>query len=304
MNICYLILAHNNPKHLERLLGAIRAPGTMAFVHIDQKASMDSFHHLMGREDVVFIDQRIPVSWGGFSDVQATLYLIDAARSCEQQFDYFCLLSGTHYPVQPPEKLREYLSIHQGRQFISLTAAPNEAVDRGYDRFTLVYIDRVYHRRFGLPQKLTTFIARAINKCQFHREFEPVFGDQKPYGGCQWWVLSDAAIAFVQNWVRQHPDIVRYFGKTLLADESFFQTIIGNSPFLEQTQRDLTLTSWSKSGGAHPEWLTEAHIKKLSDDEMVYTDDFGTADIFFARKFSDESSDLVDQIDQTLLRVE
>lgn len=300
MNICYLILTHNNPKHLERMLDAIRSPGSKAFIHLDKKTPMDEFRHLAEREEVVFIEKRIPVAWGGFSDVQATLYLLEAVKTTGLEFDYFSLLSGTHYPVRSPEELKAYLTENKGREFINITAVPNEVAQKDFERFTLVYVDKVYHRRFGLPQKVTTFIARVINKLKFHRKFEPALGDHKPYAGCQWWILSSDAIDYIMTWVEQYPKIVKFFGKTLLPDESFFQTIIGNSPFMPKTQRDLTFTYWREPGAPHPDWLTEEQIEKLYDDELIDTDVFGTTDVYFARKFRDESAPVVELIDQRI----
>ncbi len=300
MNIGYLILAHANPKHLERLLDTILTPGSMAFVHLDKKTPIDDFRHLTQREDVELIEERVPVSWGGFSVVQATLNLIKAAKASGQRFEYFSLISGTHYPVRSPQALHAYLAENKGREFISITAVPNEAAQKDYERFRLIFIDKGYHRRFGLPQAVTTFIVKVIDKLKFHRKFEPVLGDHKPYAGWQWWMLSDDAINYIIEWIDQHPEIVKFFGKTLVPDESFFHTIIGNSPFMPKTKRDLTFSYWRAPEVPHPEWLTEAHLEQLYDDGLTVTDWYGTGDVYFARKFGDDSTAVVDSIDQRI----
>ena len=46
VRIAYLILAHDRPAHLERLVQRLTAPGVAFFVHIDAKADQDAFASL------------------------------------------------------------------------------------------------------------------------------------------------------------------------------------------------------------------------------------------------------------------
>lgn len=60
MNIVYLILAHNNSMHLQRLINAISSNSSDIFIHIDRKSNMQNFSSVNG-DRVHFILERIPV---------------------------------------------------------------------------------------------------------------------------------------------------------------------------------------------------------------------------------------------------
>lgn len=301
MRICYLVIAHAFPRHLSRLLPQLTSEGGEVFVHIDKKVPLETFSTCRELEHVHFIDDRVPVSWGGFSDVQATLNLIHAAKQSRKQFDYFSLLSGTHYPLRPQRAFEAYLK-NTDKEFISITRVPNYEADKTFERFSLFHIDKSYHRRFGLPQALTTFTARAINKLKLHRRFEHKLAGMTPYCGWQWWTLSDAAINHIMDFTRRHPEVAQFFKHTLLPDESFFQTIMANSPFRDKLARDVTYTYWKAPNAPHPEYLDHQHVDMLIQSELKISDTYGVADVFFARKFSDDSEKIVERINQTLLQ--
>jgi len=299
MRIAYLILAHQYPRHLERLVRALSVDDAGIFIHIDAKVSRSQFAAVEQHEGVRFIDNRVPVSWGGFSDVQATLNLIHAAVASGESFDYFALLSGTHYPLQSQAALKAYLQ-GSGKEFISVTRVPNEAAEKPIDRFNRFYIDRVYHRRFGLPRAVTTFGARAVNKLKFRRAYEAPLGGLVPHAGWQWWLLSAEAIHYVTGFVAARPEVVRFFRHVLLPDESFFQTIMANSPFRNRLARDLTYTHWQSVDAPHPEFLTEALLEPLYANGLKTSDIYGGSEAFFARKFKDESQPVIRMIDDRI----
>ena len=98
MKIAYLILAHGSPKHLARLVAALSSNSATFFIHVDRKSDILPFAAIQGQA-IRFSDTRIPVYWGDFSQVEATLTLLRAALDCNAKFERFVLLSGADYPV-------------------------------------------------------------------------------------------------------------------------------------------------------------------------------------------------------------
>lgn len=97
--ICYLILAHSDPKHFEKLVNAVDYHSRF-FVHIDSKTDIKDFQSLSLPKDLSFIRDRVSVAWGGISMIDATLKLIEAALSCGEEFIHLILLSGADYPIK------------------------------------------------------------------------------------------------------------------------------------------------------------------------------------------------------------
>ena len=86
MKIAYLILAHNTPNHLRRLISALSTPSCAFFIHLDQKSSMEPFAGLAA-DNVHFTRERVPVYWGDFSQVEAILVLLRDAFADPRGFD-------------------------------------------------------------------------------------------------------------------------------------------------------------------------------------------------------------------------
>lgn len=68
-----LILAHEKPKNLEKLITDLRARGIIYFVHLDAKSRIRDF----AASDNI-LKERISVRWGAFSQVSAMLTLMRA----------------------------------------------------------------------------------------------------------------------------------------------------------------------------------------------------------------------------------
>ncbi|MGA7075481.1 MAG: beta-1,6-N-acetylglucosaminyltransferase, partial [Halobacteriota archaeon] len=125
MKIAYLVTAYNNPKHLQRLINALSSKSSAFFIHIDRKSNIDDFSGING-ENVYFCEKRTRCYWGDFSVSQAILDLIRMALADARQFNYFPLLSGTDYPVQPTSYIETFFRRHNGTEFISMVQMPCE----------------------------------------------------------------------------------------------------------------------------------------------------------------------------------
>ena len=108
MKIAYLILAHNNPRHLRRLVGAVASPSSACFIHIDKKADIDGFLPVEGGH-AVFSGERVAVDWGGFPLVEATLVLLRQALADARRFDRFVLPQRHRLSLAPGRLHRRFL---------------------------------------------------------------------------------------------------------------------------------------------------------------------------------------------------
>lgn len=276
----FLIQAHEDPHHLKELVESLSSEQSSFFIHIDAKANLRDFKFLLSGLEVYFIEERVNVRWGGWSQVQATLNLIAAARASGRSFRYFTLLSGTHYPTRWVGSILDWMT-QDGREYINLVAVPNVAMNKTMVRFTRYYIEGA-HRASGIFGISKSILFRLINKIPL-RNPDRVLKGRKLFAGSNWWTLSDEAIALVEQTVENDPELVDYFRHVKCSDESFFQTIIGNSVLLARCFRADVYTDWSNPADA-PCFLTMQHVPMLLSSEAKLSDEYGTGPINFARK--------------------
>jgi hypothetical protein len=118
LRIAFLILAHQDPTHLERLCRALQGQST--FVHVDSRAADFPLSRIARIPGVSVIHPCRPVYWGDFSMVEATLSLLSQARQ-SGTFDRFVLLSGSCYPVKPLASVEAAFAADPVREWISLS---------------------------------------------------------------------------------------------------------------------------------------------------------------------------------------
>ena len=237
MNHAFLILAHQYPNQLYKLVTALNSPSSFFYIHVDKKNQefMDAPEvlRLKAMPNVTFVE-RIEVYWGGFSQVRATLILLKAAME-NPAIGYFHLLSGVDYPLK---STADIFSFFQQKDQDYLTYVPGEEcyrywVDRYYF-YDSQYIDaRKENKRFfqkivgSLLILLQRICAFAVMKLHW-RIRKPIPLDY--YHGSNWFSLTRSSVEYVLSYLRQNPWILKRFEYTAVSDESFFIMILMNDP--------------------------------------------------------------------------
>lgn len=295
MKIAYLILAHNTPKHLQRLITALSSGSSSFFIHLDKKSNIDDFLGIKGN-NVHFTRERVPVFWGDFSIVEATLILLRTALADRCNFDRFVLLSGADYPLRSAAYIEQFFESNPNKEFINLVAMPSEVAGKPTSRLT------TYKLRPGdrTISKVIRKVLMQVGVLPRKRDYKTYLGDLAPYGGSAWWALSREACDFILTFVKKEIQVVDFFKNTICSDESFFQTILGNSHFRSRIVRNLTYADWS-AGESSPAYITEKHLTFFQSTSSFTPDGvFGGGEMLFARKFSDGSEDLVAKLENQI----
>ncbi len=271
--IAFCVLCHKYTPVLAELVHQLDAPGNGLFIHVDGKADIGAFAALGKTGRVCFVEPRTKVYWGGFGMVESTLRLFSATR--DGGFRYVVLISGDTLPLYPAETIRTVLreAYDRGRQFISANPSitPEEA-------------DRIRRRRF-CPDK-ATFARRLLRiamKCTMRAD-NPFFDRLPPLEkGSQWIAITDRMRDFIFDYLAAHPDFIPAFRYSHAADELFFHTLLGDSPFAgHNANYSLVYADWSHPG-AHPKTLSTSDLSQLS----VLKSRGGGNSPLFARKFDD-----------------
>ena len=294
MNLAYLILAHNQPDHLSRLVSALREDWTRCYIHVDTKADIRAFEPLRAQPQTVLIANRVDACWGGFSLVRATLNLMAAAVRDTPEADWFLLLSGADYPIRGNREIHDYFA-RSTSEHISLMAMPTPDGRKPLNRLERYHFEGARGRPKA-KRVLLTQTNRLLEKI-YKRNYRPILGDLAPYASSQWWALSRDAVLYILDFVASHPRLVDFYKRSLIPDEMFFHTILGNSPFRERATRNLTYADWTRGLSRNPAPLTAAHIDRFADPAFRLDDVEGAGPCFFVRKFSSADGALLDRLD-------
>jgi Core-2/I-Branching enzyme len=291
-NHAYLILAHEDPKHLQRLIGALDAEWARFYVHIDAKSDIAAFAGVARHPRVAFVQDRVAVYWGGWSQVQATLNTLESAVTSGVAFSYYTLLSGSHFPLRSARDIHDDLEQGQA-QHINLVKVPNPALNKGMDRFTCYFFEG-WHRPKTLYRKAFGPLMRLIGRLPVRNPRKHLNGFEL-YAGSQWWSLSANAIEYIRKTVKTNPGLADFFRHVRIPDESFFQTILGNSPFLDCRKRGNVYTDWSDPKDA-PCFIGDRHLPQLLHPSFELVDGYGAGPAVYARKFGSKNAGVVEEI--------
>ncbi len=288
------MLVHKDPQLLCRAMNVLSDGECGFFIHVDRKAEIAQFGAASG-QSIEFCDQRVPVYWGEFSQIEATLLLIKKALSSSTAYDYFVFFQGGTYPLRTGRYIQRFLQTNNDREFINLVRMPAP----GYP------LSKINELRYPSTMQVHRLAARVAGKFGLaRRDYRRHLRGLDAYSGDAYWVLSRKAVQHIIEFDRNNPHVAAFFRNTLTSDEMFFQTILGNSPFRSQVRRSLVYLDWPKNGN-HPAMLSDFHVRNFELQERVLVDnEWGLGEMLFARKLSDGRLDLLDRIDEMIRRKE
>jgi len=296
MKVAYLLLVHENPQLLKRAIEMLSCGGCEFFIHLDLTSDMHRFDSNR-RQNVHFVEPRLRVHWGEFSQVEATMLLLRQALGSSANYDYFIFLQGSDYPLRSGAYIRNFLEENRGSEFLSLARMPAP----GYP------LSKINKLRYPSDKPVWRFTSRALGKLgSAQRDYTKYLGGLYAFAGQAWWALSKDACQFIVDFASSNPHVEKYFRNTFTADEMFFHTILGNSPFFDRLRRNLVFVdaTWSIHGNQRHR-ITERHVSFFGSQEKVLIDDeWGSVEALFARKFFDDDLDLIDRINAMIGRKE
>jgi hypothetical protein len=294
----FLILAHQWPQQLRRLIARLEADWAHCFVHIDAKSDIAPFRQALASAQNAAIlpdERRVKVYWGGFSVVRATLQLIRFATENDSGFGRFCLLSGTDYPVRP---LSEIAGVFSGDDELI-------CVDRRLDRDGDTIFDRSARHIFLGDNGFARALAKIPLLKWAPREIGERLGRRKfpfpIYQGSQWWCLTAPAVKAVVQIMADESDYGRWFRYTRIPDEMVFHTALKTTAYAVKIAIDRTVAPSKALPKFGLHYLTWARPNPTSPRclDMSDYDELTASKAFFARKFHPViSRDLMDIIDR------
>nr|XP_033770601.1 xylosyltransferase 1 isoform X2 [Geotrypetes seraphini] len=291
VRIAFVLVIHGRAsRQLQRMIKAIYHKDHFYYLHCDKRSNYlhRQVLQIASRYPNVRVTPwRMSTIWGGASLLSMYLQnMKDLLEMKDWPWDFFINLSAADYPVRTNDHLVAFLSRYRNMNFLK---------SHGRDNARFI-------RKQGLD--------RLFLECDTHMWR---LGDRKipegiiVDGGSDWFLLNRKFVEYVTF---SSDDLVakmkRFYAHTLLPAESFFHTVLENSPLCDtMVDNNLRITNWNRKLGC------KCQYKHIVDWCGCSPNDFKPADFhrfqqtarptFFARKFEAVvNQEIIGQLDYYL----
>lgn len=313
MKIAYLILAHQYPEQLVRLVESRNTENTTFFIHINKKIDNKIYNQfvkgLSHLPNVHFIERQVIYVFD-FGHTQASLQGIIEVIESKVDFDYLILSTGQDYSLKSNRYLENFFQENEGKIFLdymdNLVVTDGLWHNRGADNINYWHV-RLWKLRFVFPGPLN--LSSHNRYCNSHETWYkilsflwngvvPLFPIKRqfpegfiPYRGSSYWCFPRDCVEYIYNFLNtpKGKEYVNYFKYVDGPDEMFFQTLLLNSPLKDRIVNDnLFFIDWENPNPTRPRVFEACDFERLANSPKL-----------FARKFNaTRDSEIFDLLDQ------
>ena len=275
-----VILAHDFPQHLHRLIAALQP--LPVFLHVDAATSDVVLAKMLADlPETVRLLPRLTTGWASYGLVEAELSGYRTALA-ETDAEHVLLCTGSDYPLASADQIVATLEGCAGLSWLQIDTLPNRNWGplRGYDRF--LWRNRVRERR---------------------REWSPIPRSWpkglRPAGGSQLKILARRHAERLLEVLDERPDLVWYFREVWIPDETLVPSVLNSSFSGIDLSRELVrgphawYIDWGSKRTSGPRWLDLDDLPALAKARRQ------SPPSLFARKF-EELAPVLDAIDAEL----
>lgn len=282
MRHAFLIIAHNNWWQLKNLIRLLDYPHHDIYLHIDQKSTDFKVDDFIGIAvcSQVYIFQKYKVFWGGYSQVETELFLLEQASKAG--YDYYHVVSGVDLPLRSNEEFNAFFEKNAGKEFIDYDDDKLQNDPEIRRRTRLYHLLQNYRRRYKSDaiNGFFTFLERislvgqvvlGVNRVK-HLDWNIKYGSN--------WVSITHNLTL--RILAEKEKIKSVFSNTNCADELFIQTVAFNTGFqsciyrpIGRQKGNMRYVDWKRGKNGNPYTFTVTDYAELK-----------SADALFARKFS------------------
>ena len=275
-----LMMVHKDFDQVENLIRCLDYEGFDIYLHVDAKVLDVPVEMLRGAalvSQVKFVD-RIEVNWGGASQIECELELIDSALR-GGNYSMLHLITGQDLPLHPAEEIWRWFDERREYEFVGFSHCEPRADITDDER------QRWCTYNFFTEKGQSTFWSKlrsALSRVQYILGVDRTRGSGLTFGkgSAYFSISSDFA-----SWLMERERLVRsYFCvRSLCCDEVFMQTMLLSSPFVDRLwdpdgdefSQSARLIDWKRAEGSSP------HTWRIEDFEILTH----AHDRMFARKF-------------------
>lgn len=269
MRHAYMIIAHNNLEVLKALLLGLDDVDNDIIIHIDIKSDIDAEQlKSICKNSKVFAFKELNVQWGGYSQINVELYLLNKALNLGSH-DYYHLLSGVDLPLKSAKEINAFYEKNSGKEFI-MFASKEFANEQFIPRlkYRHYFIDKCGKKKniWKILDKLLIIVQKIFNITN------PNIKESEVYCGSQWFDITEAlAIDLVKNEM-MFRKIYKY---SSCCDEVFIQTFVMSSKYKDKiytnifdnvTYSNMRYVDFSNSHNGSPRLLNDNDLYLFNSD--------------------------------------
>jgi len=287
----FLIMVHNQPLLLQKLITLIDDERNDIFIHIDKKINQNLFTNIQVFKSNLYFVPQVKVAWGDISFIKAEISLFKTAYNTDN-YSYFHLISGVDLPLKTPDQFHSFFDNNSEIEYLgfdNFDASRKEVSLRMNYYHLLTKYGKNYNK---LKRYSASLIRKSFVKLQkiihFSRTQKQTF-----YMGTNW---CSVTASFVKYLLSKENEIYKTYSKSICVDELYKQTLAYNSEFKDkinkcenQFDQCLREIDW-KRGNPYTYKLEDFEILKNSNN-------------FFARKFSEENIEIVNKLSAYLMEL-
>ena len=289
MKHAYLIMAHNEPYILEKILRLIDDERNDIYVHVDKKwkdFDFDYFKDLV-KKSKLFFTKRLDVKWGSFKQIECELLLFEEAAN--NKYAYYHLISGVDMPLISQNEIHDFFDKNCGKEFVIFdnhNGISEQAIERvKFYHFLVPWARSKSMIKRLLFGKIHFWSIKIQKKLKVNRIKKYDIDFRK---GANWVSITDDLVRYILS---NKKIIYKIFKYSYCADELFVQTILYNSEFYKNVvslKNDDYMSikrfiDWNRG---------QPYTFKLEDFDLIMN-----SGCFFARKFSSKvDKNIIDKI--------
>lgn len=293
MRHAFLVIAHNNWWQLKKLIQQLDDESNDIYVHIDKKSKDFHIDDFIGITTYLglFFYQEYEVFWGGYSQVEVEMYLMDKAH--QKGYDYYHIISGADLLLKSNSEIHDFFEKHKGLEFVDINDKKMHSDPEIKRRTKLYHFLQNYRRRYKVEfvNEIFTFLERLCLVLQIIVGINRTKTlDWKIKYGSNWVSITNSLVEVV---LREKDKISKVFSYTNCADELFVQTVVYNCGFEERIYKaqdgmpsNVRYIDWSRGRNGNP------YTFKIKDKGILLQNK-----ALFARKFSEKvDKEIIEQL--------
>jgi hypothetical protein len=254
-----VVLAHDDPVHLRRLIDALS--DLPVFLHVDAKAA--TMTSRLGRlpAPVRLLPSR-DAKLSSWSLVAAELSGLRAERASTRA-DHVAVLTGADYPLVSVDELLRALGPWRGDSYFYNRSLPFAAWSTRWHRDGGEW--RARHRVLMRGDNLVTWRGRALHSPLKRRIPDGI----ELRAANQWKIYAREHVDLLLRVVDARPDLVRFWRSSFIPEETFVASVLGSRSLAGSAAlRPSLANAWYyefPTGGAHPRWLCSTDFERLAE---------------------------------------
>lgn len=229
MKFAFLILAHEDPAQLRRLIHGLDDPHFDIFVHVSANAELADYQfdtYVLRHSRLTVLEKRIHTYWGDMSLVDAMLALYSRAFEAGR-YDRYITLSGLDYPLKSNSEILEALG-DPDREFIQARPLGKDLAFK---------IQGIYLWKYHILARIARRLVAEYHMVMHPSRLKIRKGDREKaevYFSSQWHGLSGDCVAWMLKTLEENPKIEKFFRYAYAPDELLIPTLVCNSPFAQR----------------------------------------------------------------------